>query len=193
MRFDKQIEDNQVLDETELNKDLKINHNLTEIDLDITNVRFALEEQIQKQEMKDSGWRIDKINSLTIHFYKTCEVNRSSYVKFPFRSFVTLDIQNDHKFCFFWSILDHLHTVAGSKNEHSTRVSNYRQYFNDVNIEGYNFTNGFKWSDDKKFKKLNKLSFNLFGLSFYQDQTTWKHKLIPFEVSRNFQIELLTF
>ena len=54
-RFDKQDEDNQVLDETELFNILNINHNLTQSDLDKSDIRFPLEHQIQQQEMKDSG------------------------------------------------------------------------------------------------------------------------------------------
>ena len=36
-----------------------------------------------------------------------------------------------------------------------------------------------------KFKKLNKLSVNIFELGFYLDQYIWKHKLIPTETSKN--------
>ena len=46
-RFDKQDEDNQVLDETDLFNNLGINHNLAESDLDKIDVRSALENQIQ--------------------------------------------------------------------------------------------------------------------------------------------------
>ena len=67
-RFDKEDEDGQILDEIELYIDSKIYHNLTESDLDNIKVRFALEEQSQKQEMKDSGWRFDKIDSMTVDF-----------------------------------------------------------------------------------------------------------------------------
>ena len=49
------------LDEIELFINLKINHNLTETDLKKINIRWDLERQIQQQEMKDSGWRFDKI------------------------------------------------------------------------------------------------------------------------------------
>ena len=65
-RFDKQGEDNQVLDETKLFVILKINHNLTETDLDHIDIKSPLEHQIQAQEMKDSGWRVDKNNSMTL-------------------------------------------------------------------------------------------------------------------------------
>ena len=74
-RFDKQNEGNKVLDETELFINLNINHKLTESDLDKIDIKFPLEHQIQQLEMKDSGWRFDKINSMTIYFYKTGEMN----------------------------------------------------------------------------------------------------------------------
>ena len=54
-RFDKQDEDSQLLDETELFINLNINQNLTQSDIDNINITFPLERQIQQQEMKDSG------------------------------------------------------------------------------------------------------------------------------------------
>ena len=74
-RFDEQDENNLVLDETELFINLNINHNLTRTDIDNIDIRSQLEHQIQRQEIKDSGWRFDKINSMTIYFYKTNEMN----------------------------------------------------------------------------------------------------------------------
>ena len=61
-RFDKQGEDGQLLDETELFINIKINHNLTKTDIDNFDVVSPLDHQIQQQQIKDSGWRIDKIN-----------------------------------------------------------------------------------------------------------------------------------
>ena len=103
-RIDKQDEDNQVLDETELFIYLNTNHNLTESDLDKIDIKPPLEHQIQQQEMKDSGWRFDKINSMTIYFYKTGEINGSNYVKIPLRSNAVLNIENNDKYCFLCSI-----------------------------------------------------------------------------------------
>ena len=65
------------------------------------------------------------------------------------------------------------------------RVSNHRQYFVELKIECFDFSNGFKCSDMHKFQKLNNLSINIFELNFYQDKTTWNHKLIPIEISKN--------
>ena len=68
-RFDKQDIYKQVLDETELFNNLNINHNIEESDLNKIDVISPLEHQIQ-QEVKDPGWRFDKINSMTVYFYK---------------------------------------------------------------------------------------------------------------------------
>ena len=181
-RFDKQDEDGQLLDETELFINLNMNHNLTQSDLNNINITTSLEHQIQQQEIKDSGWRFDKINSMTIYFYETNEMNGLNYVKIPLRTNAILNIENNDKYCFLWSILAWLHPCI---NNHPNRVSNYRQYFNDLNIQGFDFTNGFKCSDVHKFNELHNLSVNIFELNFYQDQNHWKHKLIPIEISKN--------
>ena len=120
-RFDKQDEDNQVIDETDFFINLKINHNLTQTDIDIIDIRSPLEYQIQQQEMTDSGRRFDKINSMTVYFYKTAVLNGSNYVKIPLRSNTILKIEINDKHCFFWSILASLHPC---NNIHPNRVSN---------------------------------------------------------------------
>ena len=181
-RFDKQDEDDQLLDETELFINININQNLTQSDIDNINITFPLERQIQQQEMKDSGWRFDKITSMTIYFYKTNEMNGSHYVKIPLRSNAILNIEKNDKNCFLWSILASLFPCT---NNHPNRVSNYRQYFNELNIQDFDFTNGFKCCDVHRFNELNNLSVNIFELNFYQDQNQWKHKLIPIEISKN--------
>ena len=184
--FDKQDEDNQVLDETELFNNLNINHNLTQSDLDNIDIKSPLDDQIQQQQMKDSGWRFDKINSMTIYFYKTNEMNGSNYIKIPLRSNAILNVENNDKYCFLWSLLAFLHPC---NNNHPNRVSNYRQYFSELNIQDFDFTNGFRCSDVHKFNELNSLSVNIFELNYYQDQNQWKHKLIPIEIRKIIQIE----
>ena len=54
-----------------------------------------------------------------------------------------------------------------------------------MNINDFDFTNGFKCSDLHKFNEFNNLSVKLFELNFYHDQNQWKHKLIPIEVSKS--------
>ena len=145
--FDKQDEDGLELDKIEMFISLKINQNLTRADINEINIESQLKTQIENQEMKESGWRFNKINSMTIFFYKTTELNGSCYVKVPIRCSTILNSQNDDKYCFIWSILAHLHPV----DSHSTRILNYKEYFNDLKIDGFDFSNGFKSSDVHKF------------------------------------------
>ena len=98
------------------------------------------------------------------------------------RSNAVLNIENNDKYCFLWSELAYLRLI--NKN-HPNRVSNYKQYFNEFNIRGFDFTIGFKCSDVHKFKELNRFSVDIFELDFYEDQNKWRHKLIPIEVSKN--------
>ena len=130
---------------------------------------------------------------MTIYFYKTQELNGTSYVKLPIRSNAILNIQNDDKFCFIWSILAYIYPSYSNPQ----RVSNYKHHFDNLKIQGFDFTNGFKVSDVKKFEKLNNLSINIFELKFYQDDNKiWKNKLIPLEISENnseYEIDLLIY
>ena len=170
--FYKINEEDQRNNEIELYMNLNINHNLTESDIDNIDVRSQLEHQIQNQEMKESGWIFDKINSMKLSFYKTTELNGTSYVESPLRSNAILNIQNKDKHCFIWSILASLHPC---ENDHPNRVSNYYQYFKELNFQSFDFTNGFKCSDVHRFNGLNNLSVNIYELNFYQDGDKWKH------------------
>ena len=180
--FYKINEEDQRNNEIELYINLKINHNLTESNIDNIDVRSQLEHQIDIQETKESGWIFDKIKSMKISFYKNVELNGSSYVKIPLRSSAILNIQNNDKYCFIWSILASLHPC---ENTHPSRVNIYMQYFNKLNFQSFDFTNGFKFSDVHRFIELNNLSVNKYELNFYQDGDKWKHNLIPIEISKN--------
>ena len=54
-----------------------------------------------------------------------------------------------------------------------------------MNIDDFDFTNGFKCSDMHRFEKLNNLSTNIHELNFYQDGDKRKHNLTPIEISKN--------
>ena len=45
---------------------MNFNHNLTETDINNIDVKSPLENQILQQEIKDSGRRFDKKNSMTV-------------------------------------------------------------------------------------------------------------------------------
>ena len=68
-RFYEINEKDQRNNEIELYVNLNINHNLTQSDIDNIDVRSQLEHQIQIQETKESGWVLDKINSMKISFH----------------------------------------------------------------------------------------------------------------------------
>ena len=104
-----------------------------------------------------------------------------SYVKLPLRSNAILNIENNDKYCFLWSILAYLHSC---NNSHPNRVSNYRQYFNELNIQDFDFNHGFRCSDVHIFNELNNLSVIIFELNFYQDENKWRNKLKPIEISK---------
>ena len=99
-----------------------------------------------------------------------------------------MNIENNDKYCFIWSILGSLHPC---NNNHPNRFSNYEPYFDELNIQGFNFTNGFKCNDVHKFNELNNLSINVFEINFYRDQNKWRHKLIPIEISKNESDEVI--
>ena len=161
---------------------MKINQSLTEKDLDKLAIKSPLEHQIQQQEVKDSGRKIDRNNSMVIYFYKTGEINSQHHFKIPLRSNARLNIEIHDKFCCIWSILAHLYPC---KNIHPNGVSNYKQYLNESNINGFDFSNGSTCCDFDKFQKSNSLSINKFELKLYQDRNKWRYKLVPIEVSKN--------
>ena len=127
-------EEDQRKNEIEFYMNLNINHNLTETDIDNIDVRSQLEHQKQVQETKESGWIFDKINSMKKSFYKTVELNGTSYNKIPLRSNAILKVQNIDKYCFVRSILASLHPC---ENDHPNRVSICLQYFNELNFQNF--------------------------------------------------------
>ena len=191
--FYKINEGDQRYNQIELYMNLIIDNNLTEPDIDNIDVRSQLDHQIQMQELKDSGWIFDKVNSMKISFYKITELNGTSYDKIPLRTSAILNVQKNDKYCFIWSILASLYPCEISN---PSRVNNYVQYFDELNFQSFDFTNGFKCSDVHRFNELNNLSVNIYELYFYQDGDKWKHNLLPTEISKNesdYVIDLLFY
>ena len=92
---------------------------------------------------------------MTIYFHKFTELKCSNYVTTPLRSSAILSIENDDKYCLIWPVLASLHPC---EINHPKRVSNFREYVDELNIDGLVFNNGFKCSNVQIFEKLNKLS-----------------------------------
>ena len=70
---------------------------------------------------------------------------------------VILNIENDDKFCFLCSILAHLHPFTDFERGHPTRLSSYTKFFDEINHQVFDFTNGCKCSDILEFEKQNNL------------------------------------
>ena len=73
-----------------------------------------------------------------------------SYVKVLLRSNAILYIENKDKYCFFWSIIFYLHPCNINR---PNRVSNYKQYFKELNIQGFDLL---MVSDVVMFRNLRK-------------------------------------
>ena len=116
--FYKINEEDQRYNEIELYINLNINQKLTKSDIDNIDVRSQLDHQILVQENRESGCIFDKINSMKVSFYKTGELNGSSYVKIPLRSSAIINVQNNDKCCFIWSILASFHPC---ENDHPNK------------------------------------------------------------------------
>ena len=147
--FYKINEEDQRSDEIDLFINLNNNNELTEKDFNNINVKSQLERQFQIQKTKKSGWIFERTNSMKIRSYKTGILNGSSYVKIPLRTNALINVKNNDEDCFIWSVLASLHPC---ENDHPNRVSNYRQYFNELDFEDFEFSNGFKCSDVHKLK-----------------------------------------
>ena len=57
--------------------------------------------------------------------------------------------------------------------------------FDKLNLQVFDFTNGFNCSDVHRFKKLDNFSVKTFELNFYHDQIEWNHIIEPIEVGEN--------
>ena len=164
--FNKFEEDGDIRKEAEMVVNLSMVNNLTQSEIDNANIQWEVEARKQNLEMRESGWHFQRVNSMTISFYNTGNMDGSSYVKVPLKSSAILKIKNNDKYCFLWSILAYLHPCENNSNI----VSSYRDHFNELNIEGFDFTNGFKCSDMYRFEKLNNLSINIYELGFDQNK-----------------------
>ena len=134
--FSKHGKDIEILSETQLSNTLGITLKLTESGLDNSNTQWTLENRLQSIQIEESRENFQKINTMKISFYKSGELNGSSYVKIPRTTSAHLNVKNDDKFSSLWSVLAKLHLC---NNDHPNRESNFRQYSNELNTEFIDF------------------------------------------------------
>ena len=84
-------EDGKIIIQIELPITLGITQNLTQSEINNINFQWPSENKIQNIETQESGWNFLRINSMKTIFYKTTDINASSYVKTPLRSSALLN------------------------------------------------------------------------------------------------------
>ena len=154
---------------------------LTRLQLNDLDIMTDLDNEIENRDMEGSGWNVQGIVHLKIYFHKIHPINGMTYKKFPIRTNSILNIQNNDTYCFLWSILAAIHPV----NKDPQRVSKYKPYQNELNINDIDFTNGMRIIDIPKFEKLNNhLSINVFEYSKEEDN---EYQLVPLYISKNIE------
>ena len=143
-RFYEINEEDQRSDEIELFIFLNNNHKITESDNNNIDVKSQIQHQNQIQETTEKVWMFHKINSMKVRIHKTEKLNGSIFVKLPLSSSSLIKIKKDKKYRFIWSFS---HSIHPCKKGHPDRVSIYRQCFNEINLESFDFSNDFKCSD----------------------------------------------
>ena len=78
--FNKFEEDGDIRKEAEMVVNLNMVNNLTQSEIDNANIQWEVETRKQNLEMKESGWHFQRVNSMTISFYNTGNMDGSSYV-----------------------------------------------------------------------------------------------------------------
>ena len=109
-------------------------------------------EQINIFQNNGSAWYFKEVVNLEIHTVEYKPVKGSSYIPLPdqiMRKKAIVKIKNHDEKCFLWCILRYLHPLE--KND--VRISNLKQYENDLNTKGINYP--VKLKDISKFEDLN--------------------------------------
>ena len=151
------------------------------------NEANELSDQIDEFEQGESGYIFDSIKKLTVKMFRYHDIRACSYCRLP-KSFCSstsiVNIQNDDKYCFLWSLLAHKNKIE----YHRERVSNYKKHFHELNQGDIQFR--MKIKDIPTFERLNNLHINVFELSA-NDKT-----FSPKYVNKNYydeQIDLLLY
>ena len=129
-------------------------------DLDMLN--GELDTRMQEQEMKQSGWSMQRFVKITMYIHRSFPTGGCSS-ELPFKSNYIININNNDKKCSLWSLIALLHPAPHNPN----RVSNYNktEYINEIKLLNHPPPYGYK--DLQKILELNKdkVLFKEFNLS----------------------------
>ena len=143
-------------------------HSDTHINLAATDVKHILAAMIKKilqgidiYQRNGSNWYFKEVVNLEIHTVDYKPIRGSSYIPLPdfiMRKKAIIDIQNRDNKCFLWSVLH-------PANRDENRLTDLKQYENDLNTKGIDFP--VKLKDISKSESLNPSlpGINVFSIS----------------------------
>ena len=141
-----------VQDKAYFHSDTHINLESTDVEETLAKVIHTILEKISIYQQNGSGWYFKEILHLEIHTVDYKPMRGSSYIPLPdwiMRKKAIVNIRNTDEKCFLWCVLRHIH--AREKND--IRLTDLKQYENELNTKGINFP--VKLKDISKFKTLN--------------------------------------
>ncbi|XP_043466577.1 uncharacterized protein LOC122501291 [Leptopilina heterotoma] len=134
------------------------------------NIKQPILRSVEEFHAKGSNWNLQSIIRLEVNVNKYNPMRASSYIDLPSqikRKKACINVQNKDNECFKWAVLSALHPNV----VRSDRVSNYKEFENELNFDGIDFPVTLK--NVPKFEKLNDISINVYGLSkYYGDFST---------------------
>ena len=108
-------------------------HNEPDIQYVVDNSIAIFNSQIDEFLRDGSGWLFDFISSLGINIVTFNPLAGSSYIETPeflFRKKAIINIKNEDKKCFLWSVLAHIHPQRNNPD----RVSHYKPFANEMTV-----------------------------------------------------------
>lgn len=144
-----------------------------------------LQKRIETFEAKGSGWVLQKFLKLVLHIDHLVPLRASSYIPTPVyiaNKKAVINVQNDDNLCFMWTYLSAIHPVDHS--QHPERVGKYKQYQNEVNMNGIEMPMSLK--NIPKFERQNNCSISIYGFEekFHHDTENWERYVYPMKVAR---------
>ena len=144
--------------------------------LDVESCISEMNTLIQEFEGKGSGWSLDRVKSVTIHYYKTRELTTGSYIPLPKELCKRTSLINPYNpnddMCIIWCILAKL--FPQNKDRDNTEL--YKPYINQiVNVNSYSYPISLK--DIDRLEEENNLKINIFN---------YDKGLLPIRISNRF-------
>ncbi|CAC5365506.1 unnamed protein product [Mytilus coruscus] len=136
---------------------------LSKTDIKDDDINEAFQKQFKSFDeyiARGSGWTLKQVINMELHTIQFRPIGGSSYFRIPEtleKSHAIINIKNDDKKCFLWSVLAHIHT----KSKNANRISQYIRYEKELNMSGIAYPVQVK--QIPKFENQNDISINVLG------------------------------